>query len=105
MKLIINLSDSQDAMYFDKSIPEGVSVSHPPVIIRKDFGFKEALELIVNFSTDIEKSLLTTWLVNTFVKCKRNRGSGDITINRREFHFKDGEIEKIIEETIHSSHD
>ncbi len=104
MKLIINLSDSQDAMHFDRNIPDGVSISHPPVMIRKDFGFKEALELIVSFSTDIEKSLLATWLVNTFVKCKRNRSSGDITINRREFHFKDGEIEKIIEETINSSH-
>lgn len=102
MKINVHLSDSNDLILFHQNIPTGVRVSPQP-IIRKGFGLKEAVDLVIDITSEVEISLFTAWLIDTFVKCKRNKGTGDITINRREFHFKNGEIEKIIEETINSS--
>ncbi|MCG2739966.1 MAG: hypothetical protein L6300_06965 [Syntrophaceae bacterium] len=97
MTIRIDLSDSQDALYFDNDIPEGVSVSHPPVIIRKMFGVEpEHINIAVNFAEIISTGLLVNWLYDKLVKCKSNK----ITINKKTINFDKGRITQIVEESI-----
>lgn len=96
MKFVINLSDSQDAMCFDKNIPEGVSVSHPPVIVRKGFGLEPSpMNISIGFSLAVSSKVLASWIYDKFIKCK----SSKITINKRTINIDKGWITQIIEES------
>lgn len=99
MKLIINLSDPMDASKFDKDIPEGVSVSYTPPIVRKMLGVEiDPVTVVVTSLTGIPTGLLINWLYDKLIKCKSNK----ITINRKTINFDKGAIAQIIEETIQS---
>lgn len=77
--------------------PEGVSVIKPPITITKGYGAEEiAVTVVIGFATGIPASLVAAWLYD---KLKYHR-SNQISINRREIHMSEGELTKIIEETI-----
>lgn len=97
MKLEVFLSNSEDAIWFDKDIPEGVSVSHPAVIITRGFGVEPTpINIAIAFGLATSSKIVASWIYDKICKCKSNKK----TINRREIHLDKGLITKIIEESI-----
>lgn len=96
MNTEITLSNNKDAFLLTKDIPAGVSFAMPEIIITKGFGADTAVTIAISIASGIPSSLVASWLYD---KLKQGR-SGKITINRREIHFEDGEITRIIEEAI-----
>lgn len=96
MKIELYLSDSHDAFLFNKDTPEGISVDIPPISFRKSFGTTEAITILISSAATIPTSLIVKWLYNKFTNCESRK----ISINRRTININDGEITKIIEESI-----
>jgi len=96
MNIEITFSNNKDALLL-KDAPKGVSVMVPPLEFRKGYGAEEiAVSLVIGLATGIPASLVASWLYDKL----KNHRSSQISINRREIHISEGEITKIIEETI-----
>lgn len=96
MNIEMTFSNQKDALLLKNDVPPGISLTMPDIIIRKDFGTDIAVSVVVGVATGIPSSLVAAWLYD---KLKHHR-SRQICINRREVHISEGEITKIIEETV-----
>ncbi|MFO0793977.1 MAG: hypothetical protein U0586_07920 [Candidatus Brocadiaceae bacterium] len=96
MNIEITFSNQKDALMLSDP-PAGVSVIKPPITITKGYGAEEiAVSVIIAVATGVPINLFTSWLYD---KMKHSRSS-KICINRKEIHLSQGEITKVIEETI-----
>ena len=78
----------------DKPLPEGVSVSVPPVMERRDISEVWATAIFTVLAS-VPASVIAGFLVEKFKKDK----SAVVTINRKEVRLENGEIVSVIEET------
>ncbi len=97
MDIDIYFSNQKDALLLKHETPAGISLTMPDIVIRKDFGAPGiAVSVVVGIATGIPSSFVASWLYD---KLKHHK-SRQIRINRKEIDFSQGEITKIIEETI-----
>ena len=97
MDFEMTFSNQKDALLLNNDVPKGISLIMPDIVIKKDFGAPDiAVSIVVGVATGIPSSLVAAWLYD---KLKHHR-SRQISINRREVHISEGEIIKVIEETI-----
>ncbi len=101
MQIELYLSNNRDALGFDQDVPEGISVSIPFFLVKKDFGVEEAITVIISLTAGVPFALLAAWLYDKL----KNPRSNHITINRREIQIDKGEIARIIEETLDIKND
>jgi hypothetical protein len=80
----------------ERTKPAGVSIARI-VPLQKTSGLEEILYGIsIGFTATVAAELFCNWLKNKLEK----HSSGKVTINRKEIFITDGEIRKIVEETI-----
>jgi len=96
MEIEMTFSNNKDALHLKNDVPSGISLIMPDIVITKGFGSETAVTIVISVATGIPASLVAAWLYD---KLKHHR-SNKISINRKELHVSEGEITKIIEETI-----
>ena len=96
MEIEVILSNNKDAFLLSNDIPSGVSFVMPVIFMTKSFGTETAVAIVISFAAGVPSSLVAAWLYD---KLKQGRSS-QISIDRREIHFSDGKVTKIIEEAI-----
>lgn len=96
MNFEMTFSNQKDALLLNNEVPKGVSLIMPNIVITKGFGTETAVTIVISVATGIPSSLVAAWLYD---KLKHHR-SRQISINRKEINFSQGEITKVIEETI-----
>jgi hypothetical protein len=96
MDIEITFSNQKDALLLNRDIPPGVSLMMPDIVINKISGAPDVAAAVVISFSGIPATLLAKWIYD---KIKHNR-SRQICINRKEIHLSEGEITKVIEETI-----
>jgi len=96
MDIEITFSNNKDALLLNNNVPDGISLIMPPIIITKGYGLETAVSIVVSVAAGIPSGLVANWLYD---KLKHHR-SRQISINRREINFSQGEITKIIEEAV-----
>lgn len=81
-----------------RSIPGGATVTYQGEVIRKAVGIPETIMLTVALGTgtSVVGSLIANWLYD---KLKGGRAVS-LRIDRREVQIEDGEIKRVVEETI-----
>jgi hypothetical protein len=94
MRIEITLSNNRDALLL-RDPPEGVSLVLPGIVFNKGFGYDVAVQLTATLAAGVPLTLLAKWLEVQL----SHRHSKKITINRREVHFREGEIARVLEET------
>ena len=92
----VTLSNNRDAFIFKSQAPNGVTINIPEVLLTKSFDADTAITITVAIAEGVAGSLIAAWLYDKFKECRSNQ----ITINRREIHMNNGEVSKIIEESI-----
>ena len=79
-------------------IGSGVNVTWEAPL-RKLHGFQQAIDLTFRFGEDITIGVIShavvRWITNKF-----HTHRGKVVIGRQEYHFDDGDIVKIVQETI-----
>lgn len=96
MEIEMTLSNNKDALLLKNDVPSGISLIMPDIVITKGLGSETAVSIIISVATGIPTSLVAAWLYD---KLKHHRSS-KICINRKEIHVSEGEITKVIEETV-----
>lgn len=96
MEIEMTFSSNKDALLLKNDVPSGISLVMPDIVITKGFGSETAVSIIISVATGIPTSLVAAWL---YEKLKHHR-SRKISINRKEVHISEGEITKVIEETV-----
>ncbi|SRR6266567_2005758 len=96
MEIEVTLSNNRDAFLLNSDIPSGVAFAMPEIVMTKSFGTETAVTIFISLATGVPSSLAAAWLYD---KLKQGR-SNQISINRREIHFSDRKVTKIIEEAI-----
>lgn len=87
----------------DAAPPEGVRLTIPPIILRRDMSEAWATA-IFTVAASIPAATAAT-LIATFLTDKlKPKRTAVITINRQEVCFEHGEISRVIEETIRVEH-
>jgi hypothetical protein len=77
-------------------IPEGIIIEKLPVQMQRD-GLSESLGIaIITLAASVPIGVFINWLSN---KLFVDQASTKITINRKEIHFDEGQITRLIEET------
>ena len=75
-------------------IPSGVEIRKVPLRMQRD-GISEAWAIaIVMLAASVPLNVFVNWLSNKLT----DKRSTTITINRKEFHFDEGELIRMIEE-------
>jgi hypothetical protein len=78
------------------SAPDGVTVSFGPIIERRDFGASEAITIVVTAIVGIPATVIANWLTEKL----KGQKSTKIRIHRTEIHCDNGDLKRIVEETI-----
>ena len=78
-------------------VPHGISVSIQPTETQRSFGTDyPTAAAIIEFGANVSASMVAAWLYEHLQKHKARK----IRINRKEITVSEGEIKKIIEESI-----
>jgi hypothetical protein len=98
-ELIDNLFESSTAgTRSEKELPEGVTITHGRMLMRKALGIPQALEIIISAVGTVAANVASSYIYD---KLKRHKGGKvEMIINRREVHLHEGEITRVIQEEI-----
>jgi hypothetical protein len=80
------------------SAPSGVSASIESVSMHKGVGFPEVVSILMQFGGTVAAGVVVNWLWDKLKRGKAER----LSIDRREITLDQGEITRIVDETIRS---
>ena len=89
------------AFILQESAPDGVTVSFGPIIERRDFGTQELISISIGFAAGIPSSMIASWLYDKL----KGKQTTKIRIHRTEIDCCDGDLRRIVEETISVDYD
>jgi hypothetical protein len=79
------------------SAPQGVTVNFGDIMGRRDFGTPDVINITISFVAGIPSSILAAWLYDKL----KGKQSTKIRIHRTEIDCCDGDLKRIVEETIY----
>lgn len=87
-------------MLSHEKLPEGVSVTVPPIIEKRNFPISETWAIaIFQVAASVPTAVVSLFIYDYFKKLLTN-SNPKITINRKKINLEHGEIVRVIEETI-----